>query len=587
MNSPVSNLPAPSLPPGSEPASTPHVPEKPRRFPWRWLVLGALIAGGYWGWTLYKQNTEEARLLAKAPVRTAVVGPAKIERTIRLSGITAAEKFVTLITPQLRASRSGRNRDSATAVTATQSGSTSVAGAGSSSSSNSSSGSSGSSSGGSDADTVASSSSAVTGGSAAASSSSSNGFSAPSSTSAFKAATSRLSTAKSSSATSSRSTAASTSEALGTDGLGSTGSQLGQGMGGGGGGANEFTLVLQDLIKPGSYVKKGDVVAEFDRQFMLQRLEDYKSSVAQQEANLAKLRAELTMYQKAHAQVVSTAKAALDKAKLDMRTVPVLSAIDAEKTKLALDEAEAQYKQIQGEVKYVEISNKSQIRNAELELKASQLEFRRAEENADRMLSRATIGGMTVMQNTFRGSEFAQIQAGDQLYPGQFFMQVVDTSGMVINANLNQVDAERLRIGSKASVRFDAYPDLTLPAHIVAIAAVTRTGGFRASFVKDIPVRLKLDAMDPRVIPDLSVSADVVLASEETAAAVPLSAVFKDSTDTKPYVLIREGNVWRRREVELGLTSFVSAAVRSGLKDGEVVAAEKPDDAPKAEPQKT
>jgi hypothetical protein len=38
--------------------------------------------------------------------------------------------------------------------------------------------------------------------------------------------------------------------------------------------------------------------------------------------------------------------------------------------------------------------------------------LKRAEQNADRMLAKSAIDGMTVMQNTFRGSEFAQIQAG-------------------------------------------------------------------------------------------------------------------------------------------------------------------------------
>ncbi len=40
------------------------------------------------------------------------------------------------------------------------------------------------------------------------------------------------------------------------------------------------------------------------------------------------------------------------------------------------------------------------------------------------------------------------------------FMQIVDPSSMVINANINQVDSEALRIGMRASVRFDAYPGL-------------------------------------------------------------------------------------------------------------------------------
>jgi hypothetical protein len=147
---------------------------------------------------------------------------------------------------------------------------------------------------------------------------------------------------------------------------------------------------------------------------------------------------------------------------------------------------------------------------------------------------------------------------------------------MVINATVNQVDVDNLRLGQKAHVRFDAYPDLEVPATVAAIGAMTRTGGMRAAYVKDIPVVLSIDRMDSRIIPDLSVSVDVVIQSEEKATVAPLSAVNRDSPDANPYVYVKTANGWERRQVELGVTGNVYVAVRSGLKPGEVVAEETP-----------
>ena len=50
------------------------------------------------------------------------------------------------------------------------------------------------------------------------------------------------------------------------------------GGGGGGGPMGDFSLVLMKLANPGVRVKTGDVVAEFDPQNQLQRLDDYKDS---------------------------------------------------------------------------------------------------------------------------------------------------------------------------------------------------------------------------------------------------------------------------------------------------------------------
>jgi multidrug efflux pump subunit AcrA (membrane-fusion protein) len=178
------------------------------------------------------------------------------------------------------------------------------------------------------------------------------------------------------------------------------------------------------------------------------------------------------------------------------------------------------------------------------------------------------------MQTTWRGGDFGQIQRGDQLWPGQFYMQVVDPRSMVINATVNQVDVQNLRLGQKARIHFDAYPGLELPAHVDSIAAVTKPGMFRAQFVKEVAVRLKLDAMDNRVIPDLSVSAEIIEDADGSAPALaPIGAIFNDS---KPHVFVQTGSGWQRRDVEIGLKNNLDAVVKGGIKPGEVVALDPP-----------
>ena len=298
-------------------------------------------------------------------------------------------------------------------------------------------------------------------------------------------------------------------------------------------------LNLQTAAKPGTKVKKGTVVAEFDRQFMLTRLEDYENSVAQQDQAVNKMAAELVIARKAYDERLAGALADLDKARLDVKTTPVLGRIEAEKVKLAAEEAEAQYRQILAEKKFVEIGYASQLKTSKLDLEQAKLEYKRAQANADRMLLKAPIDGLVVMQTIFRGSEFGQVQAGDQLYSGMMFMQIVDPSSMVINANVNQVDIEKFRIGQKAHIRVDAYPGLEVTAHIDSIGAMTRAGGQRGAFVKEVPVVIKIESMDPRIIPDLSVSADIILDGETETNLVPRNAVFRDDS-THEAVCLRQ-----------------------------------------------
>jgi multidrug resistance efflux pump len=362
---------------------------------------------------------------------------------------------------------------------------------------------------------------------------------------------------------------------MGSSGMGSTSTANGLGQGGGGGGMGGFTQVIQELVKPGSLVKKGDVVAEFDRQYMLQRLDDYRAAVAQSDLNLKSLKANLEVTLKAHDQTIETARAAMEKARIDLKTIPVLSQMDTEKLRLAFDAAEAKYKQLLNEVKMYETSQRADIRNAELDAEQARIELKRNEANAERMVVRAPLDGLTVMQQTFRGSDFSPIQAGDQLMPGQFFMQIVDPSSMVVNATVNQVDVERLRIGHRARVRFDAYPDLELPARIESVGGLAKAGGSRDSFMKELPIRLKIEQMDKRVIPDLSVSVDVILDQADGVVA-PAGAIFRDATNNHPFVYVQSAEGWTRRDVTLAGASFLNVAIREGLKPGEVIALDRP-----------
>lgn len=552
---------APYSPPPRRPEVVPPHPKKPGNAGiWGAVFIALLmVAAAIWWQRRSPQSPAPAPSLAA--IRTAKVTSGAVVSTIRITGVTSALNFISLATPQLRGSRSDRGRND----NSPSGGSNNSASQSSGSSSNSSS-------------TPASSASA---GSAA------GGSSAQSSTNtsdAFKSATSRFGGTLRGSVQSKAPSAAqkAASAAMGPNGIGNSADNLpgtgpGGGGGGGGNGPGDFMLVLQEVVKPGTHVKKGDVVAEFDRQYMLNRLDDYRSAVSQSEANLKKQKANLEITRKAHEQLITSAKGTLEKARLDMKTIPVLSDIDAERTKLALDEAEARYQQLLKEVKFVQISQDADIRNAELQLEQSKLELKRAEMNADKMIAKAPIDGLTVMQSMFRGGDFGQIQQGDQLWPGMFYMQIVDPSSMIINASVNQVDADELKLGQKATVHFDAYPGLELPAHVVSIAAVTKSGGFRASFVKEVPVRLKIDKMDRRVIPDLSVSADVVIGSDERAAAVaPAASVFREGSLAKPFVYVQEALGWRRRDVELGLANNLNVAIKNGLRPGEVVALDRP-----------
>ncbi len=569
MAIPERQLPVPEVVP-LEPVPAPEIaPKRPRRR--RWLVAALVIAASVAAlYRVVAPRLGPARpATAALQIPTAPVQRGTVEKTIRLTGVTKAGRYVSLTVPHMWGSRSrmGLTVGGSTGVqsTVTVSSTSSVAPTTTLSAL-------------SQTGTVASTSAAQSGG---------GGLSG-----APRAASSRMSAVTSrvggGSAGGSRIQVSSgtRSSAMGSSGVGSTsGALVGGGGGGGaprgggggfgGGPRGEFSTILHKLVPAGTMVKAGDVVAEFDRQFMLRRVDDYEAAVAQHEANLRKTEAEIEVSRKAHELTLEGSRADLEKAKLDMQAIPVLSQMQAERLRLALEQAEARYKQLLAEVPFRRASEEAQLRLARLDLEEAKVELERARNNAEKLIIRAPMDGMVVLLDVFRGGEFGRVREGDAVFPGQPFAQIIDPQSMIVQATVNQVDVEQIRIGMKARVYFDAFPGLVLPARVYSIGTVARASQFRGQYLTTVPVVLKLEKVDPRVIPDLSVAVEVVLQQEENATFVPLESIFYEAGN-QPVVYVQKGELWERRPVSVGLRNHVVAVVRSGLRPGELVARRRP-----------
>ena len=339
-------------------------------------------------------------------------------------------------------------------------------------------------------------------------------------------------------------------------------------------GGSDFNLVLLTLAQPGTHVKAGDVVAQFDTQNQVQRLDDYKDAQVQQDANIKSLLANLASSKEAHDQTERVARATWDGDLQDEKKTPILTQIDAELERIATEQDKATYDQLDYEASLVEESNRVQVRLAELSRDQAQLELQRAEANVQKMTLRAPMDGIVVLASIVRNGELGQVREGDQVNAGQPFLYIVDPSAMVLDASLNQVDAARLRLGMKARILVDAYPGVEMTGTVAGIGAMATDSTFRAGYVGAIPIRVSIDRLDPRIIPDLTGSADIAIRSEESPLVVPRTALFEENG--KPFVYVRSPQGWTKRTVETGIESATSVAIDAGLESGDEVALERP-----------
>lgn len=334
--------------------------------------------------------------------------------------------------------------------------------------------------------------------------------------------------------------------------------------------SGDFKINLLTLAPAGTRIDKGEMAAQFDDQYMRLRFDDLGADVRQQELDLDRLRANLMIKRRAFAQRIVAARGAVKKAELDVRTAPVRSAIQNERFRLHLEETQAYLNQLEEEIKFFEISETAAIRRYELDVELAALELRRARANAERLNFRAPIDGVVIPQRIRVNNEYREVAVGDELGPGTQFLQIVDVDSLVVDAMLNQTDANRVRPGMKARVMVDAMPGVVLPARVENVRATSRATGFRPDWVSHVPMRLKIEGRDARLAPNYSVSADVIIESEDAGAILPLEFVHGLEGDGPAWTVVKSGENRQRREVDLGLANNIEVAVRCGLEEGDV-----------------
>lgn len=153
-----------------------------------------------------------------------------------------------------------------------------------------------------------------------------------------------------------------------------------------------------------------------------------------------------------------------------------------------------------------------------LDVQSDQLSVQKAQEALDE--AETTLGEYYITA-PFSGTISAvPANVGDQASGGTTIATIVTTQ-QYADLSLNEVDAAKIQLGDKATLTFDALPNLTLTGAVAQINPVgTVTQG-----VVTYDVRVGFDAQNSQVKAGMSVNADIQTAVAENVLTVPSSAI--------------------------------------------------------------
>lgn len=207
-------------------------------------------------------------------------------------------------------------------------------------------------------------------------------------------------------------------------------------------------------------------------------------------------------------------------------------------------------------------------------------EARATVEASNDALSKTTIvspiSGRVTRVNAEEGET---VVTGTMNMPGSVILTVSDLSAIEAAVEVDESAVARVKVGQKASVRLDAFPDRELPGEVTEIA----DSAVKRQEVAYFPVKVRIEGTGEGLRPGMTARARIQAESRKGVLVVPIQAIVEkkdpegksdpsSNPEGRKIVYRVEGGKARAVPVEVGLNDETRAEILSGVREGEKIA---------------
>ena len=207
-------------------------------------------------------------------------------------------------------------------------------------------------------------------------------------------------------------------------------------------------------------------------------------------------------------------------------------------------------------------------------------EARATVEASDDALSKTTIASPIAGRVTRVNAEEGEtVVTGTMNMPGSVILTVSDLSAIEAAVEVDESAVGRVRVGQKASVILDAFPDRELAGEVTEIA----DSAVKRQEVAYFPVKVRILGSGEGLRPGMTARARIQAESRKGVLVVPIQAIVEkkdpegnsgspSNPEGQKIVYRVEGGKARAAPVEVGLNDETRAEILSGIREGERIA---------------
>src|SRR5216684_2255054 len=317
------------------------------------------------------------------------------------------------------------------------------------------------------------------------------------------------------------------------------------------------------MIAPeGSDVKKGQPVLGFDTTDLQKRLEEKSAESEQARKEIEKSRADLALRREDEKLKLADAEGRLRKAQLKLEgPADIVSSKERRQVELDYGLAKEETESARQRIASFERAASAQIALLTSKEQTAAAIVTNTQNAIKAMTLLAPRNGTIVYVTSWRGDKK---KVGDTCWRAERVIEIPDLSRMIARGDVDEVDAGKVAVGQRVTIRLDAHPDEEFHGTIKRAGKTVQYQQQQRDPLKVLRVEIVLDRSDPaKMRPGMRFQGTVELQRDRNVVLIPRNAILVSQSG--PYAMRRGWFSVNQIALRLGRQNDKSVEVVGGV----------------------
>lgn len=320
-----------------------------------------------------------------------------------------------------------------------------------------------------------------------------------------------------------------------------------------------YNIKISDLVAEGTYVEKGDMVAELDKTELSGRLNELYNELEKAQSQYTQTKLDTTLELRQERSGIESIEFDIRQKKVEIEQSEFEPPATIQRLKLDLIKLEQNLEQSKENYKIKKEQSRAKMREAGATLAQTRNKYESLQDLEKEFVITAPKPGMVIYIREWSGEKRKTGSTISPWDPG--VATLPDLSQMESKTYINEVDIRKVKMGQEVEIGLDAFPDVKLSGTVSEVANVGVDRENSESKVFEIII--EVNEADSTYRPGMTTSNAIITKTLESVVQVPLEAIF--SEDDITFVYMKDGASIEKQEVRIGSRNDEFAVIEAGL----------------------